>query len=399
MKLGIVGIGKLGLPKGLVFSSRGMSVVGVDVNSERIREVKSNKATYEPDVNRFWKAFSFPVSCDYRALKGCTVVFVVAQTPSLPSGKFDLSYVSDAVTEVNKVNPSCLVAVSSTVNVGDCDKLRWVHPRIAYNPSFIKQGSIIQDFEKPPYVLMGGDPEDLDVLEVVWRHIHNSFVSRMSLVEAEVVKLAQNVAFTLDMTLANAIGDVCEKFSVDSNVVLDRIYAVRRKYRSGLGFGGPCFTRDVNCFERTCREVHAELGVALAGVIDDINERVTIRKYAERIMSFDKLKIGVLGLAFKSGVPYVYESQAIKVIRLLQRYDNRFRFYVYDRLAMDEARKVLQDVVFCESVDEVLGHAEVVFVGTKECCSLAKSTGKPCVDPWHPPVLSVDKKVEVKAYV
>jgi len=182
-------------------------------------------------------------------------------------------------------------------------------------------------------------------------------------------------------------------------VVLNRIYEVRRKYKSGLGFGGPCFTRDVKCFERTCREVHAELGVALAGAIDDINERVTVRKYAERIISFNKLNVGVLGLAFKSGVPYVYESQAIKVIRFLQRYDNRLRFYVYDALAMDEARKVLDNVVFCGSVEEVLGQAEVVFIGTKECCSLAEAGGKPCVDPWHPPVQLVLEKVEMKVHV
>ena len=377
MKVGFAGLGKLGLPKALVYSSKGMSVQGVDVSSKRIEWIQANKSVSEPLVNQYWSEHGFPVGCDYRLLHDCDLVFVLAQTPSLPSGRFNLGFVEDAVTQINLVNPDCLVAVSSTVNIGDCLKLQRKHSRIAYNPSFIKQGSIIQDFLLPPYVLVGSDnPVDTKLLTDVWNQIHQQPIITVKVIEAEVIKLAQNVAFTLQMTLANAIGDVCEQFSVDSNVVLDRIYDVRRKYRSGLGYGGPCFPRDVKCFKETCHQVHADLGAVLAEAVDVINERVTVEKYVGKIRGFKPEHIGVVGLAFKSGVPYVYDSQAIKIIQELQLFDS-YVFHVFDRLAMAEASHVLQDVNFCESVEEVLEAADVVFIGTKEYCYVTKLTGKP----------------------
>jgi len=376
--IGVIGLGKLGLCLAAIFSKH-FQVYGVDLSEERVKQVQNRERFFEPQLNEFLEKYgeNLHVSTDYTLLKDCKVVFIITQTPSLPSGKFDTKYVESALTELHKVNPKCLAVISSTINIGDIDRFKNIHERIAYNPEFIRQGSIIHDFLNPKFLLIGAETrEDGERIAKIWRQIHSKPIYLVKPVEAEIIKLSLNVSFTLGIIFANMIGEICEKFSADSNKVLDVIYQDRRNYKAGLGFAGPCFPRDVECFKAICNELNVKSGYDLACLLSSLNN-YTIERYLQKLEQFDK--IGILGVAYKPNVPYIYESQPIKIAQ--QLLEKGREIHIYDPLAEQNAREVLNGKVhFHSTMEKCIENSEVIFIGTPNFSNIR--INKPIINPW-----------------
>lgn len=385
--LGVVGLGKLGLPLALVFCKFGFHVKGVDISKERIDEINKKMRFLEPKLNDYLQKYSqrLQLSTDYNILKDVPLIFIVVQTPSLKNEKFDLKFLESAVREVHKVNSNALVVVSSTINIGDMDQLHKLHQRICYNPEFIAQGSIVRDFENPKFVLIGAlSEEDGKYVANVWKKIHKKPIFIVKPVEAEIAKLSLNVSFTLGITYANIIGELSERLGADPDVVMQIIHSDVRKYRAGLGFGGPCFPRDTTCFGAICSTVGVESGFELSKLLNHINE-ATVERYTRRILSSKPRKIAFIGIGYKQGVGLVDESQSIKILRRLLTLNPKLEIFVYDRLAEEMAKKVLPDTVFfCESLQETTNKADVIFIGVPNS-SLPEDMfkGKKVIDPWR----------------
>lgn len=380
MKIGIVGLGKLGICLAVTFSKH-FKVFGTDVSKRRIQQILDRERFSEPLVNEYLERYkdNLTVSADHSILKRCDVVFIITQTPSMASGRFDLRFVKSALEKVHEANPDCLAVVSSTINIGDIDILKPIHKRIAYNPEFIRQGSIITDFENPKFVLIGSyTQKDGKKVLGIWRKIHSKPVYVVRPIEAEIIKLSLNVSFTLGIVFANMIGELCEKSKADPNKVLDLIYQDRRNYKPGLGFGGPCFPRDVKCFKALCKENSVDSGYRFADLLSELNNYI-IERYYGKLTSYGKKKIGILGLAYKPGVPYIDESQPLKIAQKL--ITEGFNVFLYDDLAENNARSELKgDAFFCSSMKECLDRAEIIFVGTPNYQNV--KTNKPIVNPW-----------------
>jgi UDPglucose 6-dehydrogenase len=379
-KLGVVGLGKLGLPLAAVLAKH-FTVHGVDVDERRLQQIQGpTQPFFEPSLNEYLRDYGYnlTVSSDYSNLKDCETVFVMTQTPSLPSGHFDLWYVENAVKRVHDVNPDGLIAVGSTLNIGDTDKLATIHERIAYSPEFIKQGSIIHDFENPKFVLVGSyTSSDAKQLAHIWKTVHDKPVYAVSPVEAEIIKLALNVSFTLGITFANTIGELCQKFGANPLKVLGAVYRDRRNFTPGLGFGGPCFPRDVECFKATCNTNRVRSGFELANLLGNLNAYV-VDKAVRQLHAYGT-KVGFLGVSYKPNVPYIYASQPLMIASTMLNIGSEV--HVYDPLAEDSARQLLPEAHFCASLEECIRHADVLFVGTANYSNV--ETDKPVVNPWR----------------
>ncbi len=382
--IGVVGLGKLGLPLSLVFAKAGFVVHGVDISKERIDEIKAFQhiQCHEPKVTEYLQKYgtSFKLSTDYQKLKDAPIIVVIVQTPSLADGHYDLSYVEEAVQKTHNVNEHALIVVSSNITIGSIDKLSKIHKRICYNPEFIRQGSIIHDFENPKFVLIGAHTkEDGEHVASVWRKIHDKPNYIVKPVEAEIIKLSLNVSFTLGITFANMIGELCEKLSADSSKVLDVIYRDRRNYNAGLGFAGPCFPRDVNYFKTICIENAIWSGDRFASMLNDLNDYV-VDRYIQKIKSSKRKKVGILGVAYKPNVPYVYKSQPLKIAKQLLK--EGYEVHIYDPLAEENAKQVLNNKAhFCSTINECVDEAEIIFIGTANYSNV--KTDKPTVNPWR----------------
>jgi nucleotide sugar dehydrogenase len=379
--IGVVGLGKLGICLAVLFSKH-FRVFGVDVSKERIKQITGHEKIYEPKVNEYLERYgkNLVASTSYDVLADCDVVFIITQTPSLPSGKFDVQYVSSALSELHKVNPDCLTVISSTTNIGDVDKLKSIHQRIAYNPEFIKQGSIVNDFENPRFVVIGAyEKNDGEKTATIWKQIHNKPIYLVKPIEAEIIKLALNVSYTLGITFANIIGEFCEKFNADPNSVLEVVYQDRRDYKPGLGYAGPCFPRDVGVFMATSLEESIVDAYKFGSLLRELNDHV-VEKYLVRTRKLNKRRIGILGVAYKPNVPYIYESQALMIAQRLL--DEDYDVYIYDRLAEKDAKQALRGskARFCSSVEECINLSEVIFIGTPNYSNV--KANKPIVNPW-----------------
>jgi len=379
--IGVIGLGKLGICLAVLLS-KCFKVFGVDASEERIREIENRDRFYEPQVNEYLEKYgrNLAVSTDYDILQKCDVVFIITQTPSLENGKFSVEYVESALRALHNVNRSCLVVVSSTVNIGDTNRFRPIHKRIAYNPEFIKQGSIVNDFENPRFVVIGAyTKEDGEEAASIWRQINGKPVFIVDPTEGEIIKLALNVSYTLGITFANMIGDLCEKFRAEPGRVLDVVYQDRRNYKPGLGYGGPCFPRDVGVLMATALEMSIASAEKFATMLQELNSGV-VKKYVSEIRGFSKKRIGILGVAYKQNVPYVFESQPLIIAQKLL--DDGYEVYIHDPLAEENAKQVLHGgkIRFCSSVEECVRLSEVVFIGTPNFSSV--KTDRPVVNPW-----------------
>ena len=384
MNIGVVGLGRVGLPLALVFAKQ-FDVYGVDINKERLSDIKNGKQFFEPNVNSYLEKFGakLNVSNDYSILQKCGVVFVITHTPSLPSGLFNLQFVEDAVRELHKINKDCLIVVSSTINVGDLAKLKQTHLKITYNPCMIKQGSIIKDFENPKYIMIGSyTKQDFEVVKEVWQSVASGSVQFYSFLpeELEVAKLCLNVWLSTQITVANVIGELCKSIGVEPQKTLEMLGKDVRNYSSGLGFMGPCLPRDVNCFKSACIEHFVGSGHTFANVLNDLNN-YTVHKYVKKIESYGFRRVGMLGVAYKVGVSYLDESQPIKIAKKLL--SDGYEVFVYDKLAEENARKELMGkVCFCSSENECIEKSDIIFVGTSNFKGV-EAKGKIVLNPWR----------------
>ena len=389
MKIGVVGLGKLGLPLALVFAKAGFEVIGLETSRKRLKEIWDNKLVSEPKVNDYYaneRSMSYQTN-DYQQICECDVIFVVVQTPSLPNNIFDVSHVEAAVKAIHKVNSDCLIVISSTVPPKTCDRLTKIHGRIAYNPEFIRQGSIIDDFENPKFVMIGAyNKDEAGVVMNIWRKVSWMKVYWLKPLEAEIAKLALNVSFCKDITFANVVGEFCESMGANSKAVMDVVNLDRRNYQAGLGYGGVCFPRDTKCFQALAPQ--RGNAFEFIEVLESCNS-TTIYDYASKTYFGAKGGIAVIGLTYKRGVPILEESQGLMVLKNIMYNMESFvirrplKVYAYDEGLLEVYDQIrLKGVCYCDSLKEALEDADTVFFGLPIKAPLKLLKGKRVIDPW-----------------
>lgn len=262
MKIGILGVGKLGLCFALNLERAGHEVLGIDVSEAYVKQLNDKSFfSYEPQVSTLLQqSTNFKASTHISDILTDTygLLFVMVATPSVPGGGYDhhqIERVAGALINFGKRQKPIHLVIGCTVMPGYCDELQKqlqdYNYLVSYNPEFIAQGNIIEDQLYPDQILIGeANGEAGDVLEVVYQSLCKSTpaVCRMSRVSAEIAKLATNCFLTTKISFANSIGDLATKAGAEPDKILAAIGADQRignKYlRYGYGFGGPCFPRD-----------------------------------------------------------------------------------------------------------------------------------------------------------
>ena len=384
-KLGIVGLGKLGLPLALVLAKAGFKVFGCDTNPDRVDTIKQGKPidSQEPHVLEYLEKYSKNIflSTNIKILKDLEIVIILTQSPSLPSGKLNLFWIENAVRNLHEINEKCLIVISSNVPFGSIDKLFKLHGRICHNPEYVGLGTIIEDFENPKYGLIGAHNEyDAELIARIWKKVHDRPIYIVKPIESEIIKLVHNVNCSLGIVWGNAIGELCEKYGASSNKVLEILYKERRNYKSGLGYGGTCFPETVEYLKIVSRIKNLIGMKEFTNLLEVLNQSV-VEVILDKIESFNKKKIGILGMAFKPNVPYVYNSQPMQIAEKLLK--GNFEVYVFDPLASKNLEKVFENCVnfhVCESIEECSKKSDILFIGTKNYSGVKAS--KQIVNPW-----------------
>ena len=389
MRIAVVGLGKLGAPLAAVLASKGNDVLGVDVNPEAVRLLNEGRAPVdEPGLQELVSASRdrLTATTDLAAAAGAEISILLVPTPSDERGSFSNDYVLGALEEIGAglatQDDYHVIVVASTVMPGSCDAV--ARPAVesasgrrvgetlglCYSPEFIALGSVIRDMLEPDMVLIGeSDARAGDLLERLYASVceNDPPFRRMSLINAELTKIAVNTYVTMKISYANALADMCERLpGADVDVVTNALGLDTRigsKYlRGGLAYGGPCFPRDNKAFGVLARDLGAE--PLLAEATDAVNVAQTER-LARVVQS--RLEpgsvVGILGLAYKPDTTVVEESAGVALAAHLANagYDVR----VYDPVATEAGLRALGGVGRgCVSAAELLEQSDVAVITT-----------------------------------
>lgn len=386
----IIGLGKLGSPMAAAFASKGYRVTGVDVNPDFVRAINEGTApVFEPQLAEYLAANKERISAaqDYKtAVLNSEITFIIVPTPSEEQGGFSTKYVAEAVKKIAETlkekSEFHLIVLTSTVAPGSTErdllpvleeysgKKCGIDFGLCYNPEFIALGRVIRDLLNPDLVLIGeSDPRSGEILESFYKNFcdNNPPIKRMSIINAEITKIALNTYVTTKISYANMLAELCEKIpggNVDA--VTDALGCdtrIGRKYLKGaLGYSGPCFPRDNRALIHTAKKFGVPLPIAEA--TDKINQN-QVPRLVKMILSVlpEDGKVGILGLAYKTDTNVIEESQSVELAQVLL--EKGIEVLVYDPAAMEAAKQILDNrVIYAPSLKDCVQAADVAVITT-----------------------------------
>ncbi|MFA5970348.1 MAG: UDP-glucose/GDP-mannose dehydrogenase family protein [Sphingomonas sp.] len=388
MRITMIGSGYVGLVSGACFADFGHEVICVDKDAGKIAALLAGRMPiYEPGladlVGNNAAAGRLSFSTDLAAsVKGADAVFIAVGTPSRRGdGHADLSYVYAAAEEIARsVDGFTVIVDKSTVPVGTGDEVetivREANPdadfAVISNPEFLREGAAIDDFKRPDRVVIGGDdPRALEVMRQIYRPlaIGRSPIIEMSRRAAELTKYAGNAFLATKITFINEIADLCEKVGADVQDVARGIGLDNRigaKFlHAGPGYGGSCFPKDTLALLKTAQDYEAPQHIVEAVVtVNDNRKRAMGRKVIAAMGGNARGKtVAVLGLTFKPNTDDMRDSPAIAVIQTLQ--DAGATIRAYDPEGTEQARKVLDNVTYCDGPYEAIEGADALAIVTE----------------------------------
>jgi len=334
----VIGCGKLGAPLIACLANAGHSVIGIDVNQNLISNLQSGLVTWnEPGLSELLEQGSENITFQtsyHGAFDSAEVSFIIVPTPSTSAGEFSNEFVLDAVARIGtelsrQQSKKHLVVIVSTVMPGstegvikktllDAASASEEEVQICYSPEFIALGTVIKNMQYPDLVLIGQESDSAGLLleDISLSIVKNQpRVSRLTLAEAEIAKIAINSFVTTKISFSNQISEICESTPNTSAVkVLEAIGADSRIGKSylapGAGFGGPCFPRDNRAFNKYANSLGLTADLAVATDLVNVrqNERV-VRIVRELVQPGSRIL--VVGLSYKPDTDVIEESPGL----------------------------------------------------------------------------------------
>ena len=326
MKIGVVGLGYVGLVTTAVLADQGHYVVGVDIDENKVKGLNCNRVPiYEPGLDELLakNRERLHFTTKYEDLSDVDLAFITVSTPTV-DGRIYLGYVFSAAKSLSVIPKDSVIVVKSTVIPGTARKVKEISGReVVSNPEFLREGSAIQDTVKPDRIVIGSDSKEAgDLVERLWSFT-GAPVIRTTLEEAEMIKYAANSFLALKVSFINEIANLCEKIpGCDATVVAKAIGMDKRIspyfLNLGLGWGGSCFPKDTQAFVSFAKELGERLRTVEAAI--EVNEeRPTrlINMLKEMVGPLRGKRVCVLGVAFKPNTDDTRESRALLVIKKL----------------------------------------------------------------------------------
>jgi UDPglucose 6-dehydrogenase len=326
----IIGTGYVGMASGIGLAELGHEIVGYDVLPERVRDLQRGITPYHEDgieeaLNRHRHTGRMRFTGDQaEAVRGAQLVLISVGTPALADGSCDLRGLYGCIAQLRECDLSACAAVvlRSTVPPGTSDEIaELMHgcAEVIYAPEFLREGNAVNDFLKPDRTVVGASSIPAAVAYAALFEPLQAPIMLTSRRNAELIKAASNAFLALKISFANEIANLCDALGADSLDVLRGVGADRRIGQAfllpGIGFGGPCFEKDLKSLERTAERssVACELVSGTLRVNDRQPKRI-VEILASELGPLRDRTIGVWGLAFKAGTDDVRDSLALRIL-------------------------------------------------------------------------------------
>ena len=339
-KICIIGTGYVGLVSGVCFASKGLSVICVDNNLDKVTNLQSGICPiFEPKLEDLMKQSIASGNLTFEtntieAANNCDVVFLCLPTPAQEDGSADLSYVLSVCNHIAPhLTNSKIIVNKSTVPVGTTqmvqeifDELSTVSVVAISNPEFLREGFAVDDFDNPDRVIIGTPNTNA---KAVMSTIYSLFTTADKIVfmdtkSSEMTKYAANSFLATKISFINEVANMCEQLGANvDNVALGMGLDPRignRFLKAGIGYGGSCFPKDVKALNSTSQQMEYKFDILEAVMsINHKQKRIFVNKicsYYNRV-DLSGLKIAVWGLSFKADTDDIRDSASIEIIKLL----------------------------------------------------------------------------------
>jgi len=399
MRASVFGLGYVGTVSAASFAADGHHVVGVDVNPGKVASVNAGRSPIvEPGLEellargvaqRRLRATTDPAE----AVRDTEVSLLCVGTPSRRNGSLDLTYLERVCEQIGRelatTNHYHVVVVRSTVLPGTTHEV--VIPileresgrkygdgfGVSVNPEFLREGSAIKDFRKPPLTVVGHNhAADASGTIALYQAIDAPLVST-SIRVAEMMKYTSNAWHALKVCFANEIGNLCKRLGVDSHEVMD-IFCRDEKLnlspyylKPGFAFGGSCLPKDVRALQYRAKEVDVDLPV-ISQILT--SNKAQIQQAFDQILETGRRNIGLLGFSFKAGTDDLRESPIVILAEMLL--GKGLSLCIYDRnVSMAKLVGANKEYIekqiphlsslLCDNIGETIARSEVIVVGNQ----------------------------------
>jgi len=393
MQVGIIGLGVVGLSFASVLGSKGISVIGMDSDFQKIEKITSKKSLFfEPKLESFLKkalSKSLEISSDIeKIVKNCDLIFLTVGTPKSKSGFIDLSMIKNASKNIGvslrHSTKKPIIVVKSTVVPGTTTNV--IKPlierasrkkagkgfEIIANPEFLREGNVIDDTLKPHLVVIGGSNKNsVNRLKKFYSKLYGSKIKFMTTntQTAEMIKYANNSFLATKISFINHISSLCQSISgTNIDEVAEGIGVDPRIGRlflnAGPGYGGSCLPKDLE----TIIQFSSKIGVnpVLLKAVQQTNDlqiKQIVQLIEKKLTSVKNKRITILGLSFKENSDDIRESRSIELIKILLRKNSKI--IVHDPKATKNVERIFMNkITYANSLSEALQNSQCVVIMT-----------------------------------
>ena len=391
MKIGIIGLGFVGLSFGSVLASKGKNVVGIDVDTEKCKKIRNGVSPFfEPDLEKILKIGlkkKLIITDDFSLIKDCDMIFVAVGTPQKSNGAIELSMIKKAVTSIGiilaKTKKNPIVLIKSTVIPGTMQNviLPILEKRsgkkagkefgLISNPEFLQESSAIRDTKFPHVIVLGGyQTKFMKKAKSFFSKLHpNVSIVITNHQTAEMIKYANNSFLATKISFINQLSNICQNTpganidDIAKTIGMDpRIGALF--LNAGPGYGGSCLPKDMKALINFADTIG--INPTLLNAVEKTNQ-----KQIQNIVSLIEKTLGtlaskqitVLGTAFKPNTDDIRDSIAIELIKKLLKKNSRIT--IYDPKAMKNTKDVFgEKIIYARSATEALNKSQCVILTT-----------------------------------
>lgn len=397
MNVSVFGLGYVGSVSAASFAGDGHTVVGVDVNPDKVASLNEGRSPIvEKDLDELIRANRAngrlrATTSTAEAISATDLSLICVGTPSRRNGSLDLTYLERVCEQIGEAlqgkDGYHVVVVRSTVLPGTTHGV--VIPAlertsgkkygdgfgVAVNPEFLREGTAIHDFRNPPMTLVGHNyRSDAQPTESLYTAVAAPLITT-SIRTAEMIKYASNTWHALKVSFANEVGNLCKRLDIDSHEVME-IFCRDEKLnlssyymKPGFAFGGSCLPKDVRAMQYRARELDLEMPV-IQSILG--SNQLQIQHAIDMIVETGKKSVGLLGFSFKAGTDDLRESPIVILAEALL--GKGYQLSIYDRnvslakLVGANKEYITKQIphlssLLCETLDDVVKRSEVIVVG------------------------------------
>jgi UDP-N-acetyl-D-glucosamine dehydrogenase len=378
-KLGVIGLGYVGLPLAVEFARAGFGVIGYDVDARKVAELMAGRS-YIPDVSsdhlaEVVKSGRFVATTDPKRLADADIIDICVPTPLRKTKDPDMSYVVQAVEAITAIlKKGQLIILESTTYPGTTVEV--VQPTLAakgftpgvdfylaFSPERVDPGNPQYQTKNIPKVVGGINDDSTRAAVAFYSQVMETVIPVSSPSVAEMVKLLENTFRAVNIGLVNELALMCHRMGLDVWEVID---AAKTKpfgfmpFYPGPGLGGHCIPIDPFYLSWKAKQYNFEARfIELAGVVNGAMPEFVVQRVIDALnaqkKSLNGSRVHIIGVAYKRDVNDLRESPALEVLELLAHrgatvsytdpYVPEFKHANLDLKSVDE--KVMHEGVDC----------------------------------------------------